>query len=48
MAISELWSGDFWKIISVEEGLGVFQFFGHFKRELDLFISVTMSPLATF
>ena len=29
-------------------GLGALQFFGHLKRGLELFISVRMSPLATF
>ena len=48
MAISEFWSVDFGKIISVGGGLGALQFFGHLKRALELFISVRMSPLARF
>ena len=31
-----------------EGGVGALQFFGHLKRALELFISVRMSPLATF
>ena len=34
--------------MSVGGGLGALQFFGHFKRALELFISVRMSPLARF
>ena len=37
MAISEFWSSDFGKIISVGEGLGALHFFGHLKRALELF-----------
>ena len=48
MAISEFWSGDFGKIISVGGGQGALQFFGHLKRALELFISIRMSPLAIF
>ena len=44
----EFWSGDCGKIISVGGGLDTFQFFGHLKRALELFISVRMSPLARF
>ena len=48
MAVSEFWSGDFEKIVSVGGGLDALQFFGHLKRALELFISVRMSLLATF
>ena len=34
--------------MSVGGGLGALQFFGYLKRALELFISVRMSPLATF
>ena len=37
-----------WEKISAGGGLDVLQFFGHLKRALELFISVRMSPLATF
>ena len=43
-----IWSVDFGKIISVGGGLGALQFFCHLKKALELSISVTMSPLATF
>ena len=48
IAISEFWSVDFGKIISMGGGLGALQFFGHLKRALELFISIRMSPLAIF
>ena len=48
MAISEFRSVDFGKIISVGGGLGALQFFWSLKRALELFISLRMSPLATF
>ena len=32
MAISEFWSDDFGKMISVGGGLGALQFFGHLNR----------------
>ena len=34
--------------MSVGGGLGAHQFFGHLKRELELLISISMSPLAKF
>ena len=48
MAISKFLSIDFGEKMSVGGGLGALQFFGHLKRALELFISVKMSPLATF
>ena len=36
------------KKMSMGGGLFALQFFGHLKRALELFISVRMSPLATF
>ena len=48
MAISEFWSDDFGKMIRVGGALGALKFFGHLKRALELFISVRMSPFATF
>ena len=48
MAISEFWSGDSGKIISVGGGLGTLQFFVHLKRALELLVSVWMSPIARF
>ena len=34
--------------MSVGGGVGAVQFFGHLKRALELFITVRMSPFATF
>ena len=48
MAISKFWSGDSWEKMIVGGGLGALQFFGHFKRALELLISVKMSPIVTF
>ena len=48
MANSKFWSVDFEEKMSMGGGLGALQIFGHLKRALELFISVRMSPLATF
>ena len=45
MAISEFWSGDLGKNLSVGGGLGALQFFGHLKRALELLISIRIEPL---
>ena len=44
IAISEFWSSDFGKKISLGGGLGALQLFGHLKRALELFISVRTKP----
>ena len=46
MAISEFWSSDFGKIISLGGGLGALQYFWSLKK--DARTSIRMNPLATF